>query len=209
MYCWIKKIEQKSSATSHAGMSALRESLRKQILQNMFRQIYLYLFSFWFTWMFGAIQFANKLATGNPTYNLNIFANCVIASQGSIFMMVYFTLQKMGRPKVESLVQPAESSRPGFNRQLTVPEIRATAKRKEKNVGVEYVPGRRRESLNFNIFDGAPDNDSPWAMFIDPDSDDEEDAGEIINSPPEDEVHEQYDQQVSETKRTSRSSNGF
>ena len=56
--------------------------------------------------------------------------------------------------------------------------------------GVEYVPGRRRESLNFNIFDGAPDDDSPWAMFIDPVSDEEESADGIENAS-KDDFHEQ------------------
>ena len=34
-------------------------------------------------------------------YNIPIAANCIYASQGFIFMMVYFTLDKMGRQKVE------------------------------------------------------------------------------------------------------------
>ena len=35
--------------------------------------------------------------------------------------------------------------------------------------------------LVFNIFDGTPDAESPWAQFIDPDSDDEEGDNVISN----------------------------
>ena len=63
-------------------------------------------------------------------------------------------------PKVEC----ATSSLPGHRSgQLTVPDVRSNAAKAAKS-GAE-VPNNRRESV-FNIFDGVPDEDSPWAKYI-------------------------------------------
>ena len=35
-------------------------------------------------------------------------------------------------------------------------------------MSAENARGSIRSSFNFNIFDGTPNEDSPWAMFIDP-----------------------------------------
>ena len=62
-------------------------------------------------------------------------------------------------------------------------------------------------SFNFNIFDGTPNEDSPWAMFIDPYSDEEENEYELNNDVPTDE-REQIDQKVGETRKAGKISNG-
>jgi len=87
-------------------------------------------------------------------------------------MVVYFTLQKMGRgPKVEDLHTTFSSRECPHG--LSVCDIRSNAERKAEN-GVEEVANNVAE--NFNIFDGVPDPDSPWARFMysDDDSDDED-----------------------------------
>ena len=81
--------------------------------------------------------------------------------------MVYFALQRLGTSKVEC--GPSPSPRPGRGRELTVLDIRSSAERKVK-VGSEETDDRR-ESYIFNIFDGAPDEDSPWARYIVQDDD--------------------------------------
>ena len=181
MYCWIKKMEKISSKRFNAGMSVLREAFRKQMMQNMYKQVSLYLLSFWFTWMFGAIHFVYKTLSGDPAYGLHIFANCIFAFQGFVMMMVYFTLQKMGRPKVD-IKQESSFPRPGYTKQLTVQDIRASAAGKSEGMSSEVISESLKSSFNFNIFDGTPNEDSPWAMFIDPDTDNEEESPEELNN---------------------------
>ena len=111
----------------------------------------------------------------------------------------------MGWQKVEHI--HSSTPRSGLKKQLTVADIRESAKRKEEDSGVDESETRdRRESFNFNIFDGTPDKDSPWAMFIDPESDEEENPFNPNNESTNNE-HEQYDPQAGDTKRTSKISN--
>ena len=75
------------------------------------------------------------------------------------------------------------SSRPRIRSELTVEDIRSSAERKLKS-GMEETDDRR-ESYTFNIFDGAPDEDSPWARYINQDDDysdnaDTPDEGETL-----------------------------
>ena len=93
------------------------------------------------------------------------------------------------------------------NRQLTVSDIRASALRKEENVSAENARDSIRSSFNFNIFDGTPNEDSPWATFIDSYSDEEENEYELNNDVPTDE-REQIDQKFSETRKAGKTSNG-
>ena len=75
-------------------------------------------------------------------------------------------------------------------------------------MSAENARGSIRSSFNFNIFDGTPNEDSPWAMFIDPcSSDEEENEYELNNDVPTDE-HEQIDQKFSETRKAGKISNG-
>ena len=103
--------------------------------------------------------------TGKILYELLIFANCLDALQGFVFAMAYFTLQRLGTPKLECV----PSSRPGPKRQLTVQDIRSSANKKAK-FGLGETDDTR-ENYTFNIFDGTPDEDSPWAKYIYQDDD--------------------------------------
>ena len=66
--------------------------------------------------------------------------------------------------------------------QLTVPEIRSNAERKSQEPSTQSTHENNEsevgESFNFNIFDGSPDPDSPWAKFIDQDYDDANEDGD-------------------------------
>ncbi|KAL7535600.1 hypothetical protein ACHAWF_005208 [Thalassiosira exigua] len=163
LWFWLKKIHKRLTDNSR-GMSKIREAARKNMIQSAHKQISIYLFSFWSTWVFGLIWFVYHTLTGDMVYGLLIFANCMMASQGYIFAAVYFILQKMGRPRVESFIKQRRQSNTPKRRHTTVSTIRSNA---ESKSGKEDLPDA--ESFIFNIFDGSPDEDSPWAKFIDPD----------------------------------------
>mmetsp|Transcript_34684 Transcript_34684/g.60981 ORF Transcript_34684/g.60981 Transcript_34684/m.60981 type:complete len:393 (-) Transcript_34684:116-1294(-) len=164
IYCWIKKIQKKVEGSR--GMQQIREHARKQMIRSIANQISLYLFSFWFTFVPRMISFVYRILTGNIIYELLIFANCIFALQGFIMAMVYFTLQRLGTPKVEC----GPSSSAGLRREITVHDIRSSVAERKAKVGSEETDDRR-ESYIFNIFDGAPDEDSPWARYIVQDDD--------------------------------------
>mmetsp|Transcript_34687 Transcript_34687/g.60986 ORF Transcript_34687/g.60986 Transcript_34687/m.60986 type:complete len:251 (-) Transcript_34687:116-868(-) len=164
MYCWIRKIQKRVERSR--GMQQIREHARKQMIRSIANQISLYLFSFWFTFVPRMISFVYRILTGNIIYELLIFANCIFALQGFIMAMVYFTLQRLGTPKVEC----GPSSSAGLRREITVHDIRSSVAERKAKVGSEETDDRR-ESYIFNIFDGAPDEDSPWARYIVQDDD--------------------------------------
>ena len=194
MYCWIHKIQKKLG--SCRGMQQVRQAARKEMAKSISKQITTYLLSFWFTYILSIIHMAYTLASeGEYIYNLLILVNCIYALQGFIFMMVYFGLERLGTPKVECLphlqservIQNISVSGERMGRLIngqhpTVRDIRSNAIRKTENGAEEVISSsRRRSSLVFNIFDGTPDAESPWAQFIDPDSDDEEGDNVISN----------------------------
>mmetsp|Transcript_9995 Transcript_9995/g.21642 ORF Transcript_9995/g.21642 Transcript_9995/m.21642 type:complete len:376 (+) Transcript_9995:82-1209(+) len=165
MYCWIKKLRNKMDMKRSTGMQQLREYAQKEMVQQIAIQICLYLFSFWFTFVPTIIVFAYTILNdGKILYDLLVFANCVFALQGFVMAMVYFTLQRLGTPKVEVL--PTRTSGLRGNHP-TVQSIRTSA----MNIAMTdfEVTEDLKESLNFNIFDGVPDEDSPWAQFFDED----------------------------------------
>eukprot|EP01083_Nonionella_stella_P093878 263306_1 len=111
-----------------------------------------------------------KMLTGTILNNLLIFANCIFALQGFIVAMVYFALQRMGNPSEEYLQRTSVvTSAPRSGRDLTVSDIRCNAKRKSENKDglheTAVADGDKDlvATLNFDIFDGTPDPDSPWA----------------------------------------------
>jgi len=192
MYCWLRRIRSEAEKSCNGGMLAVRETARREMMQSIYRQISIYLGSFWFIWVPGLISNVYTILTGDMLYNLQIFCNCIFAFQGFVFTVVYFILQTIGRPKIN--IQPTESqvrttnittmstSTSGCRSQqrLTVSDIRLNAKRKAEIEDAAVEDGVASddllaESYCFNIFDGTPDEASPWAQFIDPDSDNEDD----------------------------------
>jgi len=166
IYFWISKAQKRMERSK--GMQKLRDCARKEAMKNIARQISLYLFSFWFTWVFGLIHSAYFFLTNKILYDLLIFATCMDAMQGFVFAVVYFgldSLGSLGTPKVMACVPGNHICRPG----LTVEDIRINAENKTRKC-FETI-AERKESYVFNIFDGVADADSPWAKFINEDND--------------------------------------
>mmetsp|Transcript_6857 Transcript_6857/g.11165 ORF Transcript_6857/g.11165 Transcript_6857/m.11165 type:complete len:278 (+) Transcript_6857:2-835(+) len=163
MYCWIKKIGNKVHRCR--GMQQIRENVRKQMMRRIAIQISLYLFSSWFTFVPTLIAFVVKIMTGKSLYNLMIFANCIFALQGFIMAVVYFSLPRLGTYTLEGV----PTTTPGLrdDRLTCVRDIRKSAN--EKKTPDPPLTDDMRESYAFNIFDGVPDEDSPWAQFFDED----------------------------------------
>jgi len=160
MFCWIKKVEVNISGS--AGIQQMREQARSQMLKSMAIQMSLYLFSFWFGWGpgFGVILY--EMITGEILYGLAIFTNCLQAMHGFVFAGVYFTLPILvARKQKLSLIEP-KSNAP---RERTVEDIRADAARETLPDPGLAQRRTQRVSYIFNIFDGTPDEDSPWAKF--------------------------------------------
>jgi len=169
MWCWIKRKQRmEASSTTHShGMSILRENARKEMISRVYRQISVYLFAFWSTWVLSLANNIYLFRTGELVYNLTILANCIFALQGFIFMVVYFTLQKMGeRPKEEHYLRPDTTFSRASSQELTVSDIRSNTRRKRES-SEEVATNDLAESFSFNVFDGVPDPDSPWARFFD------------------------------------------
>ena len=175
MHCWIRGVKRKKRECR--GMHQVREAAKKEMLQGIAKQISLYLLAFWFTFVLGLIHNAYVLLSGGKLlYNLLIISNCVFAFQGFVFMIVYFKLEKMGMQKVDceeafASVTHRSTYNGGRPSDLTVMGIRSNVERKSQYPLEASACSSRRTSV-FNIFDGIPDNDSPWAQFIDQDSDD-------------------------------------
>ena len=184
-------------------MQLIRESARREMMSSVAKQISLYLLAFWSTFVLSLIHFAYQIISdGELLYDLLIIANCIFAFQGFIFMIVYFELERIGTPKVEPFLQSERMTRLTQNISVsgertgrlingqhpTVRDIRSNAKRKTENGSEEVISSRRRSSLVFNIFDGTPDAESPWAQFIDPDSDDDEGSNNGIGESMNEEV---------------------
>mmetsp|Transcript_3276 Transcript_3276/g.5157 ORF Transcript_3276/g.5157 Transcript_3276/m.5157 type:complete len:222 (-) Transcript_3276:104-769(-) len=186
MGCWMKKKGNNELSNSVSrGMTIVRDRARKEMMQRVYFQVSLYLFSFWSTWVISIASRALRLITGDPVYNLLILSNCIWSLQGFVFMVVYFTLQKMGGGlEGESLsnnIWQSFSVRRGHR--LTVRDIRSSAQRIESVT--ESTNDLPEQSFSFHVFDGVPDPDSPWAMFFDEDDDSEnEDAPDEGEPPP-------------------------
>jgi len=177
MCCWLKKKKRETSNNRGSGMTIIRDKARKEMMQSVHRQISVYLLSFWFTTVLITIHTVYRMLTGVSIYNLNILGRCIYSLQGFVFMAVYFTLQKMGgEQKREDLSNPTSTSSERRHG-LTVSEIRSNAQKRSESHGEDDTAADDlKESFNFNVFDGTPDPDSPWAKFIDQgdDSDDED-----------------------------------
>eukprot|EP00580_Thalassiosira_gravida_P006289 CAMPEP_0201639098 /NCGR_PEP_ID=MMETSP0493-20130528/18397_1 /ASSEMBLY_ACC=CAM_ASM_000838 /TAXON_ID=420259 /ORGANISM="Thalassiosira gravida, Strain GMp14c1" /LENGTH=401 /DNA_ID=CAMNT_0048112383 /DNA_START=121 /DNA_END=1326 /DNA_ORIENTATION=- len=166
MGCWMKKTR-KESASSGSGMTIMREKARKEMMHKVHSQISVYLFSFWATWILTMISTLYQVLTGDLIYDLFIVSHCVFVSQGFVFMVVYFTLQKMGERPAGDNIQSDDA--PG---QLTVSDIRSNAQRSTEN-----QLGAAWQKFAVSIFDGDSDPDSPWVRFFNGDgSGDEENA---------------------------------
>merc|ERR1712087_119289 len=131
--------------------------------------ILVYFFCFWITFVFSLIQVIYVMLTNQIPYDFNIFAQVMLSSQGFVFAIAYFALQRMGgTPKVDGL--PTQRDNQGRG-ELTVDIIRANAGAKHQaDFEIDSQDDGStadEDEYNFNIFDGTPGANSPWAKFID------------------------------------------
>jgi len=171
MHCWIKKMHKNLERCT--GMQEIRANAQKKMMQKIAIQVSVYLFSFWLTFTPSLIIFVHFILTGKNWIGLHIFANCVFSSQGFVMAMVYFTLERLGTRKLEGT--PITTTPGCGNDHLTVRDIRTCARNRSMMPESE-VTEHETESLNFNIFDGVPDEDSPWAKYFDQEDDYSDDA---------------------------------
>ncbi|KAL7462338.1 hypothetical protein ACHAXS_008797 [Conticribra weissflogii] len=171
VYILVRKFKQEYQS-SRKGMKRIVEAARKRLLRDVLLQISLYLFAFWATYIAVFVQFAIQTITGVKHYNLLIVSNILSCAQGFVVMLVYFQQQRMTGKNVGNLPEVGE----GRNRDTDVRAIRsrATTMASEGNGVTEEVnrdTGLRTtdSAVTFNIFDGIPDEFSPWAKFIDQD----------------------------------------
>jgi len=65
MYCWIRRIRKEAATKScSGGMLAVRETARREMMQSIYRQITIYLGSFWFIWVPGLISNVYTISLG-------------------------------------------------------------------------------------------------------------------------------------------------
>ena len=163
MYCWIRRVHNKMIKSR--GIQKVMETARKKMMMNITKQISLYLLAFWFTFVLGLIHNAYQIISGGGMlYNLLIVANCVYSLQGFVFMIVYFTLEKLGTKKVEECLPYDISDREN----PTVNEIRTNVQRKIQHSSRRLFS--RRDTVVYksyvNVFDGAQRaENSTWAQF--------------------------------------------
>mmetsp|Transcript_35443 Transcript_35443/g.47575 ORF Transcript_35443/g.47575 Transcript_35443/m.47575 type:complete len:437 (+) Transcript_35443:112-1422(+) len=158
------------------GKKKLIESLRKRALKNLTAQSGLYLLSFWSTQALGYISFGYHLITGKWSYSLAIAGICCSSFQGVVLMLVYFRLEaKEDAVAVCDLPEgeTEDGQRAKANAKVTVADIREAAKNTKPRSWRSSLSSSRR--YPFNIFDGQVDESSPWAKFLNPDSDSEDD----------------------------------
>ena len=154
-------------------MQQIRARARSQMLKNMAIQMSVYLLSFWITWLPGFFLFVfTPWIAEELLYDLAVCANCLAAVQGLVLAGVYFTL-----PKLTTQKPMLPRSRVIHRRERTVSDIRADAAARESSVAPE--PDEEPDFV-FDIFDGTPDPDSPWASFVDEDP--EQDCGADVST---------------------------
>mmetsp|Transcript_20065 Transcript_20065/g.29426 ORF Transcript_20065/g.29426 Transcript_20065/m.29426 type:complete len:155 (-) Transcript_20065:425-889(-) len=140
------------------------ESFRKEALKNLTAQSALYLLSFWSTQILNYITALTIIFTGYYPYYIHISGLCSSSFQGVVLLLVYFRLEAK-TSSAKTGIETCEATRDSAQIQqndsgdirLTVADIRETARAERKPV-----------KYSFNIFDGTPDESSPWAKFLNP-----------------------------------------
>ncbi len=164
-------LKSKKEHQASKGMKHLIEAAKKRLLRDIMIQISLYLFSFWATYIFSLIAFIAQTVTGEKPYILLIFSNAVLDSQGFIVMLVYFQLGRRSQKDRHKLPKAPECK--ARNLDSNVQTIRLRASMNESGMGASPRVLKEPAESTFNIFDGIPDESSPWAKYIDHDSEDD------------------------------------
>jgi len=159
------------------GMKKIVEKARSRRLKGVALQTALYLLSFWFGYLPMIIQHCMYFVTREINYGFTITSSCIYAAQGIVVMAIYFSLQQQSRKDSIDIL-------PGLTRErdtLTVSKIRANAAAPKTS--------KHRNSVNmfsFHVFDGTPDEDSPFAEYLLDDLEDSVLRGTVETIPEED-----------------------
>jgi len=161
-------------AIGSKGKKKMIESFRKEALKNLTAQSALYLLSFWSTQILNYITALTIIFTGYYPYYIHISGLCSSSFQGVVLLLVYFRLEAK-TSSAKTGIETCEATRDSAQIQqndsgdirLTVADIRETARAERKPVGATH-------KYSFNIFDGTPDESSPWAKFLNPGDDSED-----------------------------------
>eukprot|EP00571_Detonula_confervacea_P010843 CAMPEP_0172301512 /NCGR_PEP_ID=MMETSP1058-20130122/3388_1 /TAXON_ID=83371 /ORGANISM="Detonula confervacea, Strain CCMP 353" /LENGTH=425 /DNA_ID=CAMNT_0013011655 /DNA_START=269 /DNA_END=1543 /DNA_ORIENTATION=- len=180
LLCTFEKIQKEVDGT--IGMKRIVEKARKRRLKEVAVQTGLYIISFWFGYVPKLIETFARFTAEEINYELITFSNCIFAFQGFIILVIYFALQQKSRRESTCILPGPAAERD--NAQETVSKIRA-------NAAMPRSPTWKGSlsRFSFHIFDGTPEEDSPFAAYFD---DDLEDSGlsETVseqeeNGPPE------------------------
>jgi len=182
------------------GKKKIIETFRKRALKDLTHQSSLYLLSFWSTQIIAYIHYGYHLITGKGSYSLGIVGRCCLAFQGVVLMWVYLQLEaKKGTTEVhEALGVENENNSQGAmdNTNLTVTNIRKAAKNtKQRSSRISFSS---QEKYSFHIFDGEVDESSPWAKFLNPDDDSEDDLDLYLEDVDKNDIDGKLDDNVSE-----------
>jgi hypothetical protein len=158
---WIKRTI-KEEETS-VGLRKILVSARKQMMQDVMKQIGLYLLAFWSTYILSMINGVLEKITGAPDANLLIIGNCMSSLQGAILTMVYFSLQRMTNVSKRFPKNPRLTERRKHH--ITVSMIRNNAAARDAMSDGTVDEESEDEQCTFFIFDGAPSDDSPWGTY--------------------------------------------
>lgn len=132
-----------------SGMRRLIESARQKRHKEVTQQIGLYLFLFSYSYFIPLVSIWIDIATnGDSVYYLGIVGSCMAASQGIVFLIIYFMLQK---PELElkDLTGYYASKSSIHYKNNTVQDIRENTKQMSRRKTV--LP-----RFSFCIFDGEP-----------------------------------------------------
>jgi hypothetical protein len=160
IYLWVNFSQIQKQVDHAAGLKHIIESARTRRLKDVAKQVMLYLFLFSYGYLIPVLSLWLDIRTeGTWVYTLDIVGACISASQGVVFMIIYFALQ---RPDLQ----------PTHYANNTVDELRQSA----------MQPKEEKERFSFFIFDGTPAEDSPWAtLLLEEDSTAEDEAIDSVD----------------------------
>jgi hypothetical protein len=152
----------------NVGMMNIVQKARTQRYKDVVRQLGLYMVSFWLGYILLYIVTFVWIVSGVFSYDWIIACFCLNACQGFMTTVIYFALQRKSRKEIEGIV-PGRGRSAGRMLHPTVSVIRKNAARTTD--GVQPSEPSKHE-YSFNIFDGCPDENSPWLAYLNEDDDD-------------------------------------
>lgn len=156
LWCNFTRIQKK--VDNAVGMTQMIESARKRRHKEVTIQSGLYVFLFSYGHLIPiVVSYAKAFSSESWLFDLAVAALCMSASQGVVFITIYFACQK---PEKDIGISSLNTE---------VADIRQKAKRGSLKMRMSIRP-----RFTFNIFDGTPAEDSPWKEFIDNESDEDD-----------------------------------